>query len=204
MEVLQAATLGRVRFADLRYYRVPHVMAPSLARLPHTALMGVAVHHLDLLCYLLAQPVTSVLADSFTSAPTGKPSGASLQVMLAFGDGARANYSATYESSGHEFFERGQEFYARFVGDRATLHVIHRWLVLCERGRLPRVVRRGRRRVTEERVLLDEMERALSTGQEPKSSGRENLQTMAVLEACLRSAAERKWIDPRELLDERS
>src|SRR5205823_2108421 len=64
--------------------------------------------------------------------------GASLRVMLTFEDGARASYSATYESSGHEFFERGQEFYTRLVGERATLHVFQRWLVLCERGRWPR------------------------------------------------------------------
>ena len=56
-----------------------------------------------------------------------------MQALLTFDAGTRAVYSATYESSGHEFFERGQEFYARFVGERATLHVLQRWLFLCER-----------------------------------------------------------------------
>jgi predicted dehydrogenase len=200
--VLQGDALGPVGLAHLHYYRVPHEMASSLARSPHAALMGVAIHHLDLLRYLLPPPVTGVLADTFTIAPTGQPGGASLEVLLVFGNGARASYSATYESSGHEYFEGGQEFYARFVGEGATLHVFHRWLVLCERSRLPRVVFRGRRQATEERVLLDQMERALATGEPPESSGRDNLQTMAVVDACLRSAAERRWIDPRELLDE--
>jgi predicted dehydrogenase len=123
-------------------------------------------------------------------------------MMLSFENETRLLYSATYESSGHEFFERGQEFYARFVGERATLHVFQRWLMLCESGRLPRPIRRGPRKVTEERILLRQLERALTRGEASDSSGRDNLQTMAVVEACLRSAAERTWINPQELLDE--
>ena len=58
--------------------------------------------------------------------------------------------------------------------------------------------------MTEERVLLRQMERALLHGEEPDSSGRDNLKTMAVLEACVRSSAERTWIDPQELLGDSS
>ncbi len=125
-----------------------------------------------------------------------------MQMLLSLENETRAVYSSTYESSGHEFFERGQEFYIRFVGQRATLHVFQRWLMLCENGKLPRLVRRGPRAFTEERILLDQLERALVAGEEPDSSGRDNLQTMAVVEACVRSASERRWINPQELLDE--
>lgn len=125
-----------------------------------------------------------------------------MRVMLQLEDGARAFYSATYESSGHEFFERGQEFYARLTGERATLHVFHRWLVLCERGRWPRLVRRGRRETSEEHILLRQLESALCYGSAAEVSGRDNLQTIAVVEACLRSATEGRWINPQELLDE--
>lgn len=115
-------------------------------------------------------------------------------------DEARVFYSATYESSGHEFFERGQEFYTRFVGERATLHVFQRWLLLCERNKLPRLLRRGARAVTEEQVLLGQFERVLLANEEPDSSGRDNLQTMAIVEACVRSTNEQRWINPQELL----
>lgn len=125
-----------------------------------------------------------------------------MQTMLAFDGGTRALYSATYESSGHEYFEEGQEFYARFTGRLATLHVFHRWLFLCARGKWPRPVRRGRRHLTEEQIILRQLERALLHQEEPDSSGLDNLQTMAVLEACVRSASEQRWINPQELLDE--
>jgi len=199
--LIDADALGPVGMVVCQYYRVPHDMAASQARLTNSALWGAGIHHLDALRYVLQKRVTGVLADSFTL-PWGQlPKGASMQMMLSLEDETRVLYSATYESSGHEFFEGGQEFYVRFVGERATLHVFQRWLMLCETGKLPRPVRRGSRKVTEERILLNQLERALN-GEEPDSSGRDNLQTMAVVEACLRSTAERTWVNPQELLDE--
>jgi predicted dehydrogenase len=200
--LISEGALGRVGMVVCQYYRVPHSMTASLARLPNSVLWGAGIHHLDALRYVLNKRVTNVMAESFT-APWGTlPRGGSMQVMLSFEDETRALYSGTYESSGHEFFERGQEFYIRFVGEQATLHVFQRWLMLCEKGRLPRIVRRGARKVSEEQILLDQLERASLNGEVPASSGRDNLQTMAVVQACLLSAAERIWVNPQELLHE--
>ena len=200
--LIQEGRVGDVGMAVMQYYRTPHDMAASLAGLRHSALWGMGVHHLDVLRFILAKEVTSVVADSFT-APRGLlPQGASLRVLLSMADETRVFYTASYESSGHDFFERGQEFYARFVGERATLHVFQRWLFLCETGKLPKLVRRGSRKTTEEQNLLGQLERALLYDQVPEVSGRDNLQTVALLEACVRSAAERRCIDPRELLNE--
>ncbi len=200
--LISDGALGPVGLVVCQYYRVPQAMASSLARLTNSALWGAGIHHLDALRYLLQQRVTGVLAESFTLPWGTLPNGGSMQVMLSLEDRTRALYSATYESTGHEFFERGQEFYLRFVGERATLHVWQRWLLLCEKGKLPRPVRRGPRKFTEERILLNQLERAIVSGEAPESSGRDNLQTMAVVEACLRSAATRTWVNPQELLDE--
>ena len=189
--LIQAGTLGRIGMVVGHYYRVPHAMAASLSSLTDSVLWGMGIHHLDVIRYILRTPVTRVLADSFTLPWGTLLNGASIQTMLTFEDATRALYSASYESSGHEVLRRGQEFYLRFVGERGTLHVCHRWLVLCENGKLPRPVRRGSRNVTEERILLDQFERALAGGEEAESSGRDNLQTMAVVEACRRSAADR-------------
>jgi predicted dehydrogenase len=201
--LVSEGVLGPVGMVVCQYYRVPHSMAASLSRLDNSVLWGMGVHHLDALRYILSKRVTGVFAESFT-APWGKlPRGGSMQVMLSFEGETRALYSATYESSGHEFFERGQEFYLRLVGERATLHVLQRWLVLCENGKLPRLVSRGPRRVSEERILLDQLERACNHSEVPASSGRDNLQTMATMEACLLSAAGRTWVNPQDLLDDK-
>jgi predicted dehydrogenase len=200
--LVDEGALGKVAMVVCHYYRPFHTMAASLAKLEHSVLWGVGVHHLDVLRYVLGTEFTNVQADSFTS-PWGRlPQGASLQLMLSLANGARVSYSATYESTGHTLFEGGQEFYARFVGERATLHVFHRWLILWENGKLPRPVRRGPRKKTEERILLEHFERTVVHGEQSELSGRDNLQTVAVLEACVRSATEGRSINPQELLRE--
>ena len=200
--LVHEGALGQIGLIACQYFRVPHEMAPSLARLTHSVLWGMGIHHLDALRYVLGQEVIGVMADSFTLPHGQLPQGASLQTLLAFENGARAVYTATYESSGHEFFERGQEFYARLTGQDATLHIFQRWLFLCASGKWPRPVKRGARPLSEERILLRQLERAILHGVEPESSGRDNLQTMAIVEACVRSAQGRRWINPQELLDE--
>ncbi|MGH9872421.1 MAG: Gfo/Idh/MocA family protein [Pyrinomonadaceae bacterium] len=194
--------LGKVGMVICHYYRPFHAMPASLGRLPNSVLWGMGVHHLDALRYVLASEVTSVMADSFTLPGAHLPNGASLQLMLYMADQTRISYSATYESTGHTHFEGGQEFYARFIGERATLHVFQRWLILWENGKLPRLVGRGSRTKTEERILLDQLERAVLHDEESEVSGRDNLQTVAILEACVRSAAEKRLIYPQELFDE--
>jgi len=198
--IIAEARLGAVHLISCQYFRPPHDVR-SHRRLEHTVLFAVSVHHLDALRYVLGTEVTNVAAESFTQRPDESPSGASFRAMLSFENGMRASYAATYESSGHEFFERGQEFYARFVGDKATLHVFHRWLVLCKQGSVPRLVNRGPRKVTEEQVILRQFHRAIASGEPSEISGRDNLQTVAVLEACARSATEQRWINPQELLN---
>jgi predicted dehydrogenase len=193
--------LGRIGMVVCHYYRPYHDLADWLAKLSNSVLWGMSVHHLDVLRYVLRSEVTSVNADAFTQ-PWGRlPQGASLQLLLAFANETRVSYSATYESTGHRFFEGGQEFYGRFIGEHGTLHVFQRWLIFWENGKLPRLIRRGPRKQTEERMLLDQLERAIQ-GQETHVSGRDNLQTVAILEACVRSATEHRTFNPQELLDE--
>jgi predicted dehydrogenase len=200
--LVDRGALGKVAMVVCHYYRPFHMLAASLAKLEHSVLWGVSVHHIDALRYILDAEVTNVVADSFTTPWGHLPQGASLQLMLSLANDTRVSYSATYESTGHTLFEGGQEFYARFIGERGTLHVFQRWLILWENGKLPRLVRRGQRKKTEERILLDQFERALVHGEPSEVSGRDNLQTVAVLEACVRSAVEGRSINPQDLLRE--
>jgi predicted dehydrogenase len=200
--LIDEGSLGRVGIVVCHYYRPFHTMPDSLAKLTNSVLWGMSVHHLDAIRYVLGLHVTSVNAESFTLPWGSLPRGASLQLMLEMANGARVLYSATYESTGHTLFEGGQEFYARFIGERGTLHVFQRWIIFWENGKLPRLVRRGPRKKTEEQVLLDQLERALIQGESPEVSGRDNLQTMATLEACVRSAAEQRRVNPQELFVE--
>jgi predicted dehydrogenase len=197
--IVDQGELGDIGHIVANYHRVPNDLPPSLTDVRHSAAWGMAVHHLDALMYVLGKNVVNVSASSSTRAADPRPPGATFQLLAEMEDGVSVTYSASYESSGHEFFEAGQEFYERITGREATLHVFQRWLFLCPRGKLPRPVRRGPRPKTEETILLDELTAAITTGVEPRCSGRDNLKIMAVMEACIRSAEERRWVSPVEV-----
>jgi predicted dehydrogenase len=86
------------------------------------------------------------------------------------------------------------QHYERYVGTKATLHVFQRWPVLCPEGGLPRWVRRGPRPETEEMTLLHDFERAIRGDRRAGISGEMNLGTIALLDACTRSAEEGRRI----------
>jgi predicted dehydrogenase len=185
--VVRSGRLGAVRQVSCRHYRTePDPGIP----VENGTLWDIGVHHLDALRDMLGDEPVGVLA-------TGFDDGLSVQVLLEFASGARASYSATRRSSGHEFFEGGKEHYLRVTGDRGTLHMLNRWLVLCESGRLPRLLRRGPRPQSEESLLLDQLAAALRGAPPSGVSGRGNIGTMTLLDACVRSAAERSWVTPR-------
>jgi predicted dehydrogenase len=184
--IVRSGRLGAIRQVACQHYRT---QAPPSVGAEHGTLWDLGVHHLDAIRDLVGAEPTGVLATSFDD-------GLSVQVLLEFDGGTRASYSATQRSSGHEFFEGGKEHYLRVVGERGTLHVLQRWLVLCESGRLPRLLRRGRRRHTEEALMLDDLAAALRGASPVGLTGRANVGTMAILDACVRSAAARCWVSP--------
>ena len=128
-EVVRSGRLGEVRQVICQHYRIEP--EPAIQG-EHSTLWDLGAHHLDAIRDLVDDEPVAILASSFDE-------GLSAQVLLEFQNGARATYHATRRSSGHRFFERGKEHYLRAVGDRGTLHVLHRWLLLFESGRAPRL-----------------------------------------------------------------
>ena len=201
--LVDAGSLGRIGMVSCEAYRGQQdPTAPAVRAFRDGLLWETAVHHIDALRYMLGLEVVRVMAESSSLPWSAAAPGGSVQILLAFDGGSRASYSASYDTVGNEFFERGNRFYLRMLGEHGTLSVWQRWGFVCLRGRAPRLLPRGRREVSEEVTLLRQLERAVESKEEPECSGRDNLRTVAVLEACARSAAEGRWVDPRELLRE--
>ena len=193
--------LGRLHHVELRYRRDAHVVNDGLRRLSSVALWETGVHYLDLLRVVAGASCVSAHARIDDVPWVHDLPGTSLDASLAFANGVRATCSVKYGSGGHHWFERGQETYARLMGERGTLHVLHRWLVWCPRDGWPRLVARGRREHSEEAGLLDQLAATIATGAAAETSGADNLETIAILEACERSARTGHAVDPTALLD---
>jgi predicted dehydrogenase len=200
--VVQDEVLGRLSAVSCHYWRATHVVNAGLASLDTAALWETGVHHLDVLRYCLGRRVIGVASDASTAPWTTGLRGTSFRALLEFEGGVHGEYSVSWDAPGHERFEAGQQFYERLTGEKGTLHVLQRWLVLSLSGRWPRLLRRGPRVEPEEAVLLRQLAAARAGGDRVDASGRDNLQTMAILAACERAWRTRRWVDPQELLRE--
>lgn len=184
---------GRVGMVTYQVCRGSVFVRPAVTALANAILWETAVHYIDLLRYVLGQQIIAVTAESFALPWSHLGPGASVSILLTFADGARGVFTATYDSRPASWL--------RVVSERGILTTWRRWLVLMGPGRLPRIVGTAPHLVPES-ALIEQLTRAMRTGEEPECSGRDNLGTVAVLEACARSVAERRSVDPRDLFDE--
>lgn len=190
---LSAGTIGRVGLVTYQVCRGNAYLRPAVAALPNGILWETAVHFVDQLRYVLGQEIVGVTAETFAVPWSRRGSGAAMSILLTFADGTRGVFTATYDSRPASWL--------RIVSERGILMTWRRWLVLVGEGRVPRIVGTAPHLVPES-ALMDQLARAMRTGEEPECSGRDNLHTVAVLEACARSAAEHRSINPRDLFDE--
>jgi predicted dehydrogenase len=192
--LLRGGTLGVPGAVVYQVCRGNAHLPPAVTALPHSVLWETMVHHVDLFRYLLDQEVAAVAAESFAMPWSRLGPGAACSAMLTFTGGTRAVLTATYDSRPASWL--------RIVTERGVLVTWRRWVMLIGRGRVPRIAGTAPTRRVPEAALMRQFERAIRTGEEPECSGRDNLNTIAVLEACARSATERRTIDPRTLFDE--
>ena len=190
---LRTGAIGRTGMVAYQVCRGNAHIRSAVTALPDGILWETAVHHIDLFRYVLGQDVVAVTVESFALPWSRLGAGASVSILLTFADGARGVYTATYDSRPASWL--------RIVSERGILIPWRRWLVLLDGGRIPRIVGTASHLVPPEAALIEQLARAMRTGEEPECSGRDNLNTVAVLEACARSAAERRPINPRDLFD---
>lgn len=192
-QFLGTGAVGRVGIVAYQVCRGNAHLRAAVAALPNGVLWELAVHHIDLLRYVLGQEVVAVTAESFALPWSSMRSGPSVHILLTFADGTRGIYAATFDSRPASWL--------RIVTERGILTTWRRWLLLTRGGSFPRIVGTAGR-VVPEAALLGQLARAILAGEEPECSGRDNLNTVAILEACARSAAEHRPVSPRDLLDE--
>jgi predicted dehydrogenase len=178
---------------------------PSPPRRHHTddeqpLLIDMSIHHFDLMRFVLDAEPLAVTCEAENFPWTGY-AGPPVAVASVRFDGVTVSYRGSWVSAGRETawagewameFERGQVFWTSRGEDNVLLD---RVTVRPRRGRartleLPRLAHIDRA------GSLEEFARALREGREPETSGRDNLATLALTLAAVRSATEGRPIGP--------
>lgn len=207
--LLERGSLGRPVIATIEMRARPHWQG-FLSEYDRLTFLNMSIHHIDVFRYLFGDPAR-VLASARTDPRTSFPHADGLTLyVLEYDDGLRAAaWDDTFTWSddfGIRWRVEGTEGVARgTIGWPDYPHGSPSTLDYCLRSE-PGVWHKPR---WEERWFPDafvgtmaQLMRAILEGTEPEISGRDNLRTLALVDACYLSVAEHRAVDPREILEE--
>ena len=190
-------TLGPVGTVhlDFRRYsnRAPRDSSSRHYALVHPLLVDMSIHHYDLLRMVLGQEPVEVYCTATTPQWSNFSDVAAAVATITMPDGAVVSYRGSWVSTGPQTAWSGE--WRMECADGEIAWTSRNGAGLS--GELVTVQRIGRKRPTKQALpnlpatgragALTEFARAISAGEEPESSGRYNLSTLAVMEAVVRS-----------------
>ena len=194
---LATGRYGRPHLIDLIHHR--HRPEPRTLTYPGAVVWDMACHHFDNLVYLLG-PVQRATAVTHNAPWSPYQFDAGVSAILEFAEGPVCTYETTHQATitDYRWILQSESGALRAQGNGGW-----EWL---PRGELRQFAPSGPPEPIEpvpahrsEQGVIDDWYRYLSEGIEPGISGRHNLETLAVCEMVLRSAASRRAVERGEL-----
>jgi len=194
---LATGRFGRPHLVDLIHHR--HRPEPRTLTYPGAVVWDMACHHFDNLVFLLG-PVQRATAVTHNAPWSPYQYDAGVSAILEFAGGPVCTYETTHQATitDYRWILQSESGALRALGNGGW-----EWL---PRGELRQFAPSGPPEPIEpvparrsEQGVIDDWYRYLSEGIEPGISGRNNLETLAVCEMVLRSAALHRAVERGEL-----
>lgn len=199
-ELVQTNSLGPAGTVAVDFRRYANASVDRANRhylMHHPLLFDMAIHHFDLMRMVLGQEPVEVYCKLTDPAWSHFAEDASASVIVTFAGGATVSYRGSWVSTGPQTAwagdwriecEQGEiTFTSRngesLAGDKVTTQAIGGEVTDVTLPKLPYTGRAG---------ALATFAAAVATGQEPESSGRANLGSIALMYAAARSATSGK------------
>ncbi|GHF34894.1 putative dehydrogenase [Deinococcus metalli] len=202
---VRSAPYGEVGVVEVEFRRDSARTAASAHHLlPHPLLLDMAIHHFDLMRFVLGREAVSIDCHAFNPPWSPFRDPASAVATAQFQGGVTVSYRGTWASSGVKTPWSGEwRLDARDAelwwtgrddppADRATVRPVGKRARALPLPPVTHLDRAG---------ALAEFVHAVRGGREPQSSGRDNLGSLALALAAIRSAQERRTVPLAELLD---
>lgn len=206
--LVREGTLGELSHVWIEFRRSSPV-GPNGPGMHHAhdqpLLVDMSIHHFDLLRTILGREPSSVSCYTWNSAWTGfrGPPGASASIM--FDGGLVVSYRGSWVSTGSTTPWAG-EWRMQFEGgevlwtSRGEESHVSDAIVVRRRGHEPEMMTLPRLRRIDRWATLSEFADAIRHHREPECSGRDNLGSVALMDAAVESARRRRpvgmWLPP--------
>ena len=160
--------------------------------MPSPLLIDMAIHHFDLMRYLLKSDAVEVYAKSFKPDWSWFKGDPSANVIFAFKNGAVCSYNGSWVAKGFETTWNGEWRFECSNG--VILSKDDKIFVISGSEDLPREINQETFELTAQKYSFHEMAQAIRENREPETNGEDNLKSLAMVFACLKSANANKVI----------
>ncbi len=192
-KLIQGSRLGPVGSVNLnfrRYANMPPHGGSAHHRLWEPLLVDMSIHHFDLMRMLLGKEPLKIMCQTWNPPWSNFVEAAEGSALITFEDGAVVTYSGSWVSTaprtnwaGEWHIEcEGGEIIATSRGEKSDYVAIRPLDKRLRALKLPEVP------LTDRNGTLDAFVKAIQTGEEPETSGRNNLKTLALMLAAVESA----------------
>ena len=191
-DVIRAGTIGRV-VSILQQDLMLRQDSGWRTQMPRHALSVMGIHWFDGFRWILEAEPVSLLAEIASSEAIDCAGETDAAVQMLFDQGTMVSYVQSFAS----FIKRTETI---INGELGTLVLDYSGAVLYDRDHRTAPVRtwensnRGANKPRATFIDIEQLFTALEQGGEPDNNGRDNLRTVALLEAAYRSAAEHRRI----------
>lgn len=219
-QAVRERRFGALGYGSLQYVRHRDGRREDLNKYPltmeHPMLLEQSVHQLDLLRYCYDQDPVRLCADTWNPPGSVYRHDSCVSVLMELAAGTRVNYLGTWTSgwnamsfSWRSDFEQGMIWQRAQFGDVVETRLDAELGLTGARFKEPeaaeplRPVPLAPQRpfVDDARGLLDEFVTCLDRNLPVQTSARDHLRTLAVLEACIASRRERRWVEIQALFE---
>ena len=162
---------------------------------PHPLLFDMSIHHYDLMRMVMGQEAVEVYAQDTSPGWSKFDEEAEALLIITFANGQIVSYRGSWVSSGDpthwagewrmEFSEGEMQWTSRAGGDIGAGGDV---VTVGHRGAKPVKVPMDELPLLGRSMGLKQLVESIEAGAEPESSGRQNLGTIAIMEAAVRSA----------------
>ncbi len=193
---IEQGKLGEVGYVGVNFHKGPH-FGGYREEMAYPLVLDMSIHHVDMMRCLFGSDIRTVSATSVNAPWNWNKGDATIMAQLELDSGLPVNYYGSWVATG---WETNWNADWRIEGSRGVL--------IVERDRLYLSTEPGKRKNVplikfpkqHQAYLLEAFGRTLDSGEEPETSGRRNLNSLAATYAIVRAARERRPVAVSEML----
>lgn len=204
MRLLGERVVGAPEFARFTYERYRDGHRPDLNKYPlvmeQPMLWEQSIHHFDLMRYVYRQEPVTAHAVTWNPSWSSYSSDANVAALFTFDGGMIVNYQGTWQSGwAQPHFEWRTDCTDGVISQQHQFGALH-YARRFEEQLTPVPLPAHEQWITETERLLEAFIAAIADGAPLQCSGRDHLRSLAMVQACIVSARERRAVIVKEVM----